>query len=112
MPRTYIAFVNDRKAGLTWSALVAASLIMMNKTCSPIEIALHIWGKKNPPQDLYSRIHVALDQGLDKGFFVKLKRGNWAITALGHRVFNHHMNTDMNLRQQSDSILFERAGKK
>lgn len=114
MARTYIAYVNDKKAGLTWGALAGASLIILGKACSPIEVALHIWGKDNPPVDLRGRVQTALTQMVERGFVTQLSRASYRITLLGQHVFGAHLDADANLRRMSDSVLFnpERTNRK
>lgn len=107
MGRTYVAYVNDGKQGLTWSALIASSLIILDKGCSSTEISLHIWGKKDPPEELRARVSSTLNYMGDKGFATRRTNMEWFITLLGKSVFERHMNTDMTLRRFSDSVIFE-----
>lgn len=105
----YLSYVNDGKQGLTWNALVAGALIIMNKTCSPAEITLFIWTKKDPPIQLSQLVNAALAKMEEKALVTRLKRGNYGITLLGKRTFERTLDfseTYHNLKSFSDSKVF------
>lgn len=111
MSRIYMSYSNDGKQGLTWAALVAASLIMLDKRSSIEEVTNHIWGKNNAPIDLRIRVTSTLRKMLEEGFVTSFTRGDYAITLKGRHIFERHMDVDKSLHTQSDSVLFTRPYK-
>ena len=110
MPITYIAYYNEGKSGMTWAALVAASLMLLNKPSTSNEITLSIWQKQNPPEDLKSRVSSTLRTLVDRGFVTTINNDYiYKITSLGERVFQGQLNQIENWtpRSYSDSKLFE-----
>src|SRR6185312_4511925 len=109
VPRVYLSYVNNGKQGLTWSALVAGALMLKGDTMSPYEISCSIWGKKDPPLQLLQLVQACVYKMTERSFVTRIQRGLYAITLLGVKVFQAHLDEAISsghLRRYSDSKLF------